>query len=62
MAALSNEIGDWSQTCPGDILSVFLHLARSAKFFSHVNFISYTLKVDILCKLAAAPLQHRPQV
>lgn len=34
MAALSNEIGDFlersSQTCPSDILSVVLHLDRSA--------------------------------
>lgn len=36
--------------------------SAGAKVASHLNLISYTLKVDILCKLAAARLRQSPRV
>lgn len=71
MAALSNEIGDFLEAQASNLpqwyfICVFtpslVLQSAGAKVSSHVNFISYTLKVDILCKLAAAPPRHRPSL
>lgn len=55
------------QTCLREIVYPCFHTSLAlqsagAKVASHVNLISYTLKVDILCKLAAAWLRQSLRV